>query len=736
MVTGSPPPSEISPEVAAAVDRWARSVSGAPRALSRLIVRSERKDEVLHRIYTEVVRRDLVAERSPAPERRPAPPPADPATIDPFAHTPDSLRAASQCVTTCVGCRGAGRVACPRCGGSGRARCQQCGGTGSFINPKTNRSNKCKLCKTTGTVACGVCADGVVPCGVCLGSGHERVWLSFRESSLARVVVSPESETSLAHPQLAEKRSLDPSQVAAFSLHANVASVGPLPLDALDPTAKATVQRGWASLDQRFERILRQQYLQLAVPRQDVTYRMCGAAGLLVLSGRNLVGASTPEAKRPIRRRLILWPISVFVLMIVMTGVGLSTFLDNRGYYGPAFGAAELVGFLGFVASVFILGGLFRVWGAPAGLRGLRAVERAAAAVWLLALITNLVLGAVTRPTLAEFDEALAAARLERAHVVLDALRVAKFDANQVAAAEDRLLLADANATTGHERLKKLDEIANHGRALAADAAAAARSDRIAALTTMLQERRARDAIEAIDQDFADTWRVDPEVAEMRAQALEIQMDECGDDVCRLAAAKQVNEAHATPDRGARLDQVRGRVIAAFNARPTADANIATYVRALADVSKTATQTLQQVSGEPELSALATSTRSWADQEREKIPFLRADGATLAALFPDLRHVREGVSTVTLEDAEVYFNLSPDGVCTGIYAVGPASKRRVFHRATGERLLSRTFGHSATVPPPAKPGATSSTAKVGNVKIVARWREDLLVELRIGDASP
>lgn len=736
MVTASSPKSEVSPEVAAAVDRWGRSVFGAPRALSRLIVRSERKDEVLHRIYTEVVRRDLVAERSPAPERRPAAPPSDPATIDPFAHTPDSLRAASQCVTTCGGCRGAGRVACTRCGGSGRARCQQCGGTGSFINPKTNRSNKCKLCKSTGTVACGACADGVVPCGVCLGSGHERVWLSIRESLLARVAIVPESETSLAHPQLAERRVLEPSEVAAFSLHANVASAGPLPLDALDPTAKATVQGVWAGLDRRFERIVRQQYLQLAVPRQDVTYRMCGTTGELVLSGRNLVGASTPEAKRPIRRRLILWPILGFVLMFVMTGVGLSTFVGNRGYFAPAFDVAVPVGILGFFAQVLLLGGLLRVWGAPAGLRGLKVIERAAAAVWLLALITNLVLGAVTRPTLTEFDEALATARLDRAHVVLDALRVAKYDAGQVAAAEDRLLLADANATTGLERLKKLDEITKHGRALASEAAAAARSDRIAAITTALQERRAKDAIAAIDQGFADVWRTDPDLAGLRAQALDIQTDECGDDLCRLTAAREANATHATPDRGARLDQIRGRVFAALNARPAPDANTATYVRALADVSRTAAQTLQQVSGDPELSALATSTRGWADQEREKIPFLRADGATLAALFPDLRLVREGVSTVTIEDAEVYFHLSADGVCTGVYVVGPASKRRVFHRATGERLISRTLGLAAAVPLPTKADVTSTTAKVANAKIVARWREGLLIELRIGDASP
>lgn len=464
MVTPKTNHSEVSPEVAAAVDRWGRSVFGAPRKLSRLIVRSESKDEVLHRVYTEIIRRDLVAERSPAPERHPTAPPVEPTLIDPFVHNPDSLRAITLCVTTCVGCRGVGREPCRGCSGSGRIRCPHCGGDGSYINPSTKRRNKCKVCKASGAVACGACTNGFVPCSTCLGSGHERVWLTFRETSATRVIIVPDSETAVAHPRLREKRALNPSELGAFSLRANVAAAGPLPLGELDPTAQSTIQAVWAGLDTRLERIARQQYLQLAVPRQDVTYRMCGATGKLVLSGTDLAGASTPEAKRPIRRRLIVWSLSTLVLLVLGTALGFSTFIGREGYFEPASNIAARIGALGFFASVLLLGGLLRAWGAPAGLRELQVIERAAAVVSVLALLTNLVLGAVTRPTLTEFDEALAAAQFDRAHVVLAALRLAQHDREQLMAAEDRLLFAVANATTGSERLKKLDEIAGHGR--------------------------------------------------------------------------------------------------------------------------------------------------------------------------------------------------------------------------------------------------------------------------------
>lgn len=724
-----------SPEVVAAVDRWARSVFGAPRRLSSLVVRSERKDEVIHRICTEVVRRDLVPERSPAPEQRATPPPLDPSFIDPFIHTPESLRAATLCVATCVGCRGAGRAACPRCSGSGRARCGQCGGAGSYINPNTNRRNKCKVCKATGSVTCGACTDGVVPCSTCLGSGHERAWLSILETFDTRVVVTPESETTLAHPQLLAKRSLQPPEVAAFSSRTNVSSAGPLPLDALDPSAQAMIRNEWARLDTRLERVVRQQYLQLAVPRQDVTYRMCGATGKLVLSGLTLTGAPTREAKHPIRKRLVLWPLSVLLLMFLTLPVARSTFAGHSGYFQPALGAAALIDILSLLASVLLLGGLLRTWGAPTGLRGVRMTERVAASVWVLALLTNLVLGAVTRPTLAEFDEELAAARLDRARVVLTALREVKRDADELVAAEDRLLLAEANTNTGAARLGKLDEIAAHGRALAAEAATAARNDRLVAITTLVQERRADDVIAAIDQNFAD-WHADPALAELRALAYDIRVDGCTDDTCRLAAAKEANAARTTPARGARIDEVRGRIIATLNARPATDATPAAYVQALTGLSATASHTLSQTTGEPELSALATSARTWADEEREKVAFLRADAATLAVLFPDLHRSHDGVASATFEDAEVYFRLGADGTCTGIYAVGPVVKRRGIPSATGDHLLSRTLGRPTVVPPQTKPDAPTSTAKVGGVKVVARWRDDQLVELRIGDAEP
>src|SRR5262249_38991563 len=53
-------------ELASAVVRWARSTFGAPRRLSAHITGVEERDEVVVRVATEVVRRDLYEQRVPA----------------------------------------------------------------------------------------------------------------------------------------------------------------------------------------------------------------------------------------------------------------------------------------------------------------------------------------------------------------------------------------------------------------------------------------------------------------------------------------------------------------------------------------------------------------------------------------------------------------------------------------------------------------------------------------------
>ena len=90
-------------------------------------------------------------------------------------------------------------------------------------------------------------------------------------------------------------------------------------------------------------------------------------------------------------------------------------------------------------------------------------------------------------------------------------------------------------------------------------------------------------------------------------------------------------------------------------------ANTATVVQTLADVSATASHTLEHVSGDAELSALAASTQSWANQEREKIAFLRADTATLTGLFPGLHPVHDDVFAASFEEVLVYFKIPAGG---------------------------------------------------------------------------
>src|SRR5690349_7391967 len=87
-----------------AADRWARTVFGAPRAFSNSITGVEARDEVIERVATEVVRRDLRITYAPTSRGEITTPEVDWSTVDPFAYSEPSLRQATEHVIRCAPC--------------------------------------------------------------------------------------------------------------------------------------------------------------------------------------------------------------------------------------------------------------------------------------------------------------------------------------------------------------------------------------------------------------------------------------------------------------------------------------------------------------------------------------------------------------------------------------------------------------------------------------------------------
>ena len=734
-------PLERWPEVHEAAERWAHGVVGAPRHFASLIERVDCKDEVLHRVYTEIVRRELKEERGPASERNASRPRVDAADVDPFVHTEGSLRSATEHVGACITCRGGGRVPCVTCHGSTQAPCHSCAGVGRFRNPATNRMNNCKVCKTTGKVVCGNCgASGGLPCKTCSGSGHQRVWQSFVETRLGRVAVVPESPAVQSQRALLEARMLHVTEVTNFALQGELRASGPLAAEALDADARAVVQR-LSAVDSRLERISQQQYMRLAAVRRDITYQMCGTAGTFVLAGRDLKGEATAAAIRPIRRRLILWP-SVVLFVGFFSVIPSSTIAGKSAYFDGARGATSLLWLLALGLSVVMFGGLLRAWRPGFKWTGLRKYERVSAGLWALALVAMAVVGLIVRPTVQEAEAALAAGHVQRARAVVDALRETEGGAKTVIDLEDAVLMMEAAEATGEARLAKLDAVSAHHGEQANAAAAAAHSDRLAEIQGLIAARHVDEAIAAIDRSFAETWRADPEISEQRARAHELQAERCDNEPCRLVAWRAAQDALGSDARASAVGQTRARIADALVNRQVEASVAIERARQLGAVLMLGDHTEDMVKDDEELIARARAAKAWAVQERGTIPLLGADRDTVQELLAEMRLLPSGIAWASLSGTDVYFNFDAQGLCRGIYAVGAAAAvaggKREMHSQVwpADRLLSQALGYAAKVKLLAKPASTSLTWKESGTRVTARWRDGKLVELRIGDATP
>jgi hypothetical protein len=348
-------------------------------------------------------------------------------------------------------------------------------------------------------------------------------------SQTVRISVFPEGPVSKAHPILHEHRALSASDVSDFTIDTDVWLEGPIPPASVAESERRLVEVELAKVNARFERVTSQQYLKLSTARRDVTYEMCGTQGKVVLSGKRLVGAMTPEATKPIRRRVTFW------FLLVATVAGLAawlrlSFLPDGTYFEAARLLATCAAACACVVSIPLFGALLRNW--RPGLR----LRRPGTGTWVSLAFVGCALGAIPIVGVKSWPEASdAVAALERndvgrARAIVDALDVR--DGAVVDELDDRVSLAEAGGLAGAAKLDLLDKVASHASPVASDAKAQARTERIAEVGALLDAKDSVHALAILDHSLPGN---DPVVAEERARAHETAVLTCASEPCRLA---------------------------------------------------------------------------------------------------------------------------------------------------------------------------------------------------------
>jgi len=734
---GGMAPKTPNRSVQEAAASWAKSVFGAPFGFADLIFGVQVRDEVLERLFTTVARRDVREERIPTSQRRSSPPRVDPRSVDPFAIAPDALRAASEYVTSCARCGGSGSSECGHCSGGGRAACRNCGGSGHVrkYNRKSSRLVKCGVCRGGGSAPCGTCnGGGTVTCQGCTGSGHEVAWLAYDETSHGNVTVVPDSPVLVAYPQLREGRALAANELSAFATLKSVDARGPLLREGIDAIHSPLVREQAASVDPRLERISFQQYLKLAVVRRDATYEMCGTSGVLVFSGCDLVGARTPEALRPIHRRLYVWA-AVALGLIVATRLIAGALVGTTAYFARTNGEVVAASWTGAALAFVFLGAALRELRPSFKFGTLKPIEKISGLGALAAVGVAGIIAVASRPRLAEVQQALSVGDTPRAKLVVEALVATKGETPDVREAVDATLMAEAEKVSGEPKLRVLDEVASRGGGRAPQAVQAARVERIREIQQAIDEKRMVDAVANIDRWFPN-WKSDPEVGSKRALADDVAYSSCPDDPCRYANATEANTALSTSERAARAAAAKATIVSRLSVSDVPSEPPLTRLQRLRSMIAVATQPAITASIDAEIAGKAKIAVEWARGERAKVALMNADEAVASELLGPLNEQDSKTATATVDGVGVFLSLDSQKKCRGVYMVGPTPGTRQLD-ANGEaatRLLSQAVGHPATV----KPAGNAATSRwtEGATPVLARWKDGKLMELRVGDATP
>jgi hypothetical protein len=483
------------------------------------------------------------------------------------------------------------------------------------------------------------------------------------------------------------------------------------------------------------ERISFQQYLKLAVVRRDATYEMCGASGVLVLSGCDLLGAQTAEALRPIHQRMYLWVASALGLVLATT-IFAGALHGPTAYFARANAGVIGASWTGTALAVAFVGAALRELRTGFKFGKLRPFERLAGRGALSAVCIAGLFAIAGRPRLAEVQKALAAGDSPRAKLVVEALVATKGETPEVREAEDAVMLADGEELSGDAKLKALDQVASRGGSRSGPAAMAARTERLLEIQQAIDGKKAMDAVARIDLWFPN-WKTDPEVASKRAFADDLAYSSCSDEPCRYADATEANAALSTPERTARAAASKVAIVSSLSFSETPGEPVIDRLQRLRSMIMVATSPAVATSGDAELSDKARTASAWARGERAKVALMNSDEAVASELIGLLTERDTKVATGTVDGVGVSLSLDLQKKVRGVYMVGPTQGARQLD-ASGEatgRLLSQAVGRPATIKPPASNAAASRWTE-GAIAVTARWKDGQLMELRVGDATP
>jgi hypothetical protein len=695
------------------------------------------RDEIIERMAMEVVSRAAREERAacrakPLSERQ-----LDASNLDLFSVSLVELRAATEHVVPCSLCNGSAVVRCGGCHGSGRASCAACGGSGKTLKlyKKSSRWIQCKICKAGGTVRCGLCgADGSVKCATCIGSGQELAWLVFDEQTRWQVTFVPMSPVIAAHPLLREPRFIESSELGEFG----VTTLEQTGTDGVPSGYRARTERiDGASIDPKRERIRQCQRLRLAVVRRDATYEMCGVTGTLVLSGKNLLVAKDREALRPIRRRRLAW-VAISILWIVVITAAASRFHGQSPYFETLNSALAAAWFLAVASAVPTIGAALRALRRGPRFGKLSAGEKISGLAAMLAVMALPTLRFSLMPHVTELIDATAKGRSADAHQLLDALREATPASRELDEADDALRMLDSQTAARPARIVLLDTVAEHGGSQAERAKALAREERLAEIRELGASSRPLDAVAAIDRWFRDGWSSDAELRKERAFAFDRADAVCQDELCSFSMRSAANAADSTVDRVTREGSSRQALLSALQPTTTSEEATVERLRRYRRAAELAEQVLATFEGrDDELTAQAERGLARSREERRKTPLV---GSTVPVAEELMRvsAVSDARATwLPLQTINMYLALDGQRTIRGVYIVGSSPDARPirgFPPVAGA-LLSQTVGREATIKRPTGNASMVQTYEAG-VRIVTRWNQGELVELRIGSAQP
>ncbi len=326
------------------------------------------------------------------------------------------------------------------------------------------------------------------------------------------------------------------------------------------------------------------------------------------------------------------------------------------------------------------------------------------------------------RPSMQEVDAAIAKGDTELALHVLSALYELEGNSERVKAGERRALLSAASRAGGEERLALLDKVDDRGA-------------RLEMVRSSIAAGRANDAFVAIERWFAGSK--DADVREELARAHELALKACAEDACSLTHASAATAAAETSARTAAATEIRTRLLDALAIPAAAEPDLVARLRNVRELSVLATKTLSASTKFPEVQGKAKELLEWANAQVAKVPLLGARLEVAAQILPTAFKMNEKTALAHLDGGvDVYLNLDGRGAIRGVYAIATEEAKRVFSSSswTPNRILSQATGRSTAMVASSKDPVLRWNE--GNVPVVARYRDNNLVELRIGDARP